>query len=500
MQTQIRDLLERVSRVRLLVLGDAVLDAWLYGACGRLAREGPVPVHEIDHVDWAPGSAGNCAANAAALGAGVELVALVGADEAGERLRAALRHHGVDDSGVVVDPHHSTTTKSRLVADGQVMGRFDLEAHAPWSGTAVNELADRLVERLDHVDAVLVADYGNGALTDQVVHRLCRARSRLRGPLVVDGHDFRRWDGCRVTAMTPSAEELRGPAGADEATWTKAERIEHLTARSQELLREWRCDLLLTTVDSDGTLLHRWGRPPHRTRATARATQQTCGAGDTVSTTFTLALAAGAEPETAADLAQLAAGVVVDEAGTSCCTAGALLVRSRGYDDDLGVTSATELRKHVAAHRAAGRRIVFTNGCFDILHAGHVEYLRQARSLGDVLVVALNSDASVRRLKGSDRPIVPEAERAGLLAALRSVDHVVLFDAESPRELIELVRPDVYVKGGDYNIEMLPEAPLVEGLGGEVVLVDYVGGRSTTQIVERIRGERPALTAAERPG
>jgi rfaE bifunctional protein nucleotidyltransferase chain/domain len=255
--------------------------------------------------------------------------------------------------------------------------------------------------------------------------------------------------------------------------------------------------MLLTTVDSDGTLLHRWGRPPYRTRAVAHATQQTCGAGDTVSAAFALALAAGAEPEAAADLAQQAAGVVVDEPGTSCCTAAALLDRSRGLDDGLGVTSTSELREQVAAHRAAGRRIVFTNGCFDILHAGHVEYLRQARALGDVLVVALNSDASIRRLKGEDRPIVPEAERAGLLAALRSVDHVVLFDTESPRDLIELVRPDVYVKGGDYNVDMLPEAPLVERLGGEVVLVDYIGGRSTTQMVERIRGQGPTPVPVE---
>lgn len=493
MHRTIRDLLDRFPGVRLLVLGDAVLDAWMYAACGRLAREAPVPVHEVDHVDWMPGSAANCAANAAALGGQVELVALVGADDAGERLRRLLRDSGVDDSGIVVDPTRNTTTKSRLVVDGQVMSRFDTEAHPAWSGAALARLGDLAIERLERVDAVLVADYGNGSLTDGFIRRFCRERNRLRGPLIVDGHDFHRWDDCRATAMTPSASEIDGAPLAG----TQAERIEHLITRSQELLREWRCDMLLTTVDADGTLLHRWGRPPHRTRAVAHATQQTCGAGDTVSAAFALALAAGAEPDVAADLAQEAAGVVVDEPGTSCCTAAALLERSRGLDEGLGVTSTAELRGHVAAHRAAGRRIVFTNGCFDILHAGHVEYLRQARALGDVLVVALNSDASVRRLKGEDRPIVPEAERAGLLAALRSVDHVVLFDSESPRDLIELVRPDVYVKGGDYNVEMLPEAPLVQRLGGEVVLVDYVGGRSTTEIVERIRGQRPTLEPAE---
>jgi rfaE bifunctional protein kinase chain/domain/rfaE bifunctional protein nucleotidyltransferase chain/domain len=493
MQTRVRELLDRFPRVRLLVIGDAVLDAWMYAGCGRLAREAPVPVHEVDHVDWAPGSAANCAANAAALGAQVELAAIVGADESGERLRRILRDSGVDDSAIVVDSARSTTTKSRLVVDGQVMSRFDTEAHAGWSASALARLGDRTIERLEHVDAVLVADYGNGALTEGFIRRFCRERNRLRGPLVVDGHDFHRWDDCRVTAMTPSASEVNAPSAAR----TKAERVEHLTARSEELLREWHCDMLLTTVDSDGTLLHRWGRPPYRTRAVAHATQQTCGAGDTVSAAFALALAAGAEPEAAADLAQQAAGVVVDEPGTSCCTAAALLDRSRGLDDGLGVTSTSELREQVAAHRAAGRRIVFTNGCFDILHAGHVEYLRQARALGDVLVVALNSDASIRRLKGEDRPIVPEAERAGLLAALRSVDHVVLFDTESPRDLIELVRPDVYVKGGDYNVDMLPEAPLVERLGGEVVLVDYIGGRSTTQMVERIRGQGPTPVPVE---
>lgn len=492
MRDSTSELLDRLPEVRLLVVGDAVLDAWMYAACSRLAREAPVPVHEVARVDWVPGSAANCAANAAALGAKVELVALIGADEAGDRLRRLLRERGVDDTGVVVDRTRSTTTKSRLVVDGQVMTRFDTEAHPVWSTAALAEVRSRAIDRLGQVDAVLVADYGNGALTDEFVRQFARERCRLRGPVVVDGHYFRRWDDCGVTAMTPSAAEIY----AGSPGLTAEERLVDLTERSQDLLRDWHCDMLLTTLDSDGTLLHRWGRPPHRTRAVTSATSATCGAGDTVSTAFALALAAGTAADRAADLAQQAAAVVVEQPGTSCCTAAALLDRMDRTGAGPGVMSVAELRERVAEHRAAGRRIVFTNGCFDILHAGHVEYLRQARALGDVLVVGLNSDSSVRRLKGADRPIVDEGERAALLTALRSVDHVVLFDGATPGDLIEVVRPDVYVKGGDYTAELLPEAPLVGRLGGDVVCVDYVGGRSTSEIIERIRGQRGALRSA----
>ncbi|WP_270886099.1 D-glycero-beta-D-manno-heptose 1-phosphate adenylyltransferase [Pedococcus sp. 5OH_020] len=521
--TSVHALLSRLADLRVLVLGDAVLDLWTYGSSQRLAREAPVPVLDVCQADQAPGAAANCAANAAALGCEVDYVGIVGSDDTGQRLRTALQARGVDPGLLVQDPLGATPAKHRLVCDGQVVARFDTGLPGRWSSEALEALRDRVLRHLDLADVVVAADYGNGTLTSPLIEDLGRARARLRGPLVVDGHRFARWRGCRPTAMTPSASEVlaewgelfaadadadadadagaRPGARGRDGDGAAPDPLGAIAQRSQQLLQHSGSELLLTTFDSRGTLLVQRGRAPHRTTGLAVANAQACGAGDTLTTAFAVALAAGASPAQAADLAQEAASIVVVEPGTSCCSVRELKARleRRAHVAD-GSISAGELEDAVRAHRAAGRRIAFTNGCFDVLHAGHVAYLRQARALGDVLVVAVNSDASVARLKGPGRPIVPESERAALLAALRPVDHVVLFDEETPERLLELVRPDVYVKGGDYTPEMLPETAVVERLGGEVVMVDYVDGHSTTELVERIRArdDRPQHVPSSR--
>ncbi len=490
------ELLERFPSLTILVVGDAVLDVWMYAGCSRLSREAPVPVLDVTRTEPSPGAAANAAANAAALGARVEYVGVLGADADGEELRRQLAARGVGTGGLVTDPSRGTTAKRRVVCDGQVMARFDSEPGRPWSAGAREELAARVSARMADADCVLVSDYGDGALADPLPQVVAAGRRVLRGPLVVDGHRFERWRRCRPTAMTPSAAEVLGtPDGAP----ADGRRVAELTACSGRLLDEAASELLLTSLDAEGTLLHPRGHAPHRTRAVAANRQSACGAGDTLAAAFTLALTAGAPPTQAADLAQEAANVVVGRPGTTCCSAQELGERlaarplaGRAGDAGGRVLSAEALAESVRAHRAAGRRIVFTNGCFDVVHVGHAEYLQQAAALGEVLVVALNSDRSVRRLKGPDRPIVPEGERAAMVAALRAVDHVVLFDDPTPERLLEVVRPDVYVKGGDYTPEMLPETEVVERLGGRVVCVDYVSNHSTTELVDRIRAGRPA--------
>jgi rfaE bifunctional protein kinase chain/domain/rfaE bifunctional protein nucleotidyltransferase chain/domain len=502
--TSMRHLLEKFRDVRALVLGDAVLDVWRYAGSDRLAREAPVPVFDVSHVECAPGAAANCAANAAALGARVEYVGIIGADAAGVRLRAELEARAVGTALLVEDSGARTATKQRLVSDGEVIARFDSDCRSDWSAAALERLRERVLQRLEHADVVVVADYGNGALAPTMPDDLAQARDRIHGPLVVDGHRFDRWRACHPTAMTPSLGEMLPPEQHD-----RSGTLASLRHDSQQLLERSGAELLLLTLDARGTLLHQRARAPHRTRTRAVARQRTCGAGDTVTTAFALALAAGADPPDAADLAQEAANVVVGRDGTSCCSAEQLSARC-GSARDPGATDTTssavaggalsrpELEEVLREHRAAGRRIVFTNGCFDVLHAGHVTYLEQARALGDVLVVALNSDVSVRRLKGPGRPVIPEAGRSAMLAGLRAVDHVVVFDEATPEPLLELVRPEIYVKGGDYSAQMLSETAVVERLGGEVVIVDYVEGHSTTELVERIRGEG-SFTAARQP-
>lgn len=470
-------LLRRIADLRVAVLGDALLDVWHHGDVHRLGREAAVPVLEEDGQDAAPGGAANCAVNAAALGARTRFLGIAGDDAGGQALRAALTAAGVDAGLLVVDPGAATPVKHRLMSGEEQLARFDTPG-GRWSTAARQRLRDRLPALLDDVDLLVVSDYGGGALAGPVPDALAALLVDIGVPLVVDGHDFARWAGCRPLAVTPNAAEAL--ALLDLPADHPAPR-EVLTVRSGRLLEHTGATMVLTTLDADGAVLHRPGMPVRHAPARAAAARHTCGAGDTVTAAFGLALAAGAAPEDAAELAQDAAAVTVGSPGTCVCTAADLTARVGGVvaEDALGAV--------VALHRSAGRRVVFTNGCFDVLHLGHVRCLEQASACGDVLVVGVNSDASVRRLKGPERPIVPDHERAALLAALAVVDLVAVFEEDSPVGLLELVRPDVYVKGGDYTADMLEETPLVEALGGRVVTLDYLADHSSTELITRIR-------------
>jgi D-beta-D-heptose 7-phosphate kinase/D-beta-D-heptose 1-phosphate adenosyltransferase len=321
--------------------------------------------------------------------------------------------------------------------------------------------------------------------------------------LVVDARDPRSWAGTRPTAVTPNAEEAQLLLGANGPPAPPGRRAEHVVEHAAALLERSGADMVAATVDAEGAVLLRPGLPPHRVRVQPAAETTTTGAGDSFAAALLLALAAGADPAEAANLATTAADCVLHAAGTLVCDRAALLGRllpDLAWQDhgrtgpepgpDQGtdrVLPADELVRLVDRYRRTGLRIVFTNGCFDVLHIGHVAYLEEARRLGDVLVVGLNSDASVARLKGADRPVNPQEDRAALLAALQAVDHVTVFDEDSPAPLLERVRPDVYAKGGDYTPEMLPETPLVRQLGGEVRTLGYLSRRSSSRIIDRIR-------------
>lgn len=471
---------DRFPDLRVLVVGDLALDDWLEGEGTRLCREAPVPVVDVDRTRHVPGCAANVAANAAALGAHTRLLGLIGADADGELLREAVRRAGIDAEGLVTAPGHRTTAKRRLLCGGRMVARFDQQDHHPWAAGAVAQLAERVRATAPRADVLLVGDYGDGVVSRAVRDAVSSVRSRLRGPLLVDAHDLRPWASCRPTAVTPSAQEALAVLEHESG-----ERAGLLDIDARDLLRRTGADLVAVTLDTDGTVLHRAGAPPHRTRPT-RPAEHTTGAGDTFLAALGLALAAGAEPGAAADLAQQAADLVVAQPETAVCR-HADLARRLSPGRPRRVLTASEVHDLVERRRARGDRIAFTNGCFDLMHSGHAAYLEQAADLADVLVVGVNSDASVRRLKGPDRPVLPEEERVRLLAALAAVDAVTVFDEDSPTDLIELIRPDVYVKGGDYTPEMLPECPLVRRLGGEVRMVDYVADHSTSSVIDRIR-------------
>jgi rfaE bifunctional protein kinase chain/domain/rfaE bifunctional protein nucleotidyltransferase chain/domain len=472
--------LNRFGEVTAVVIGDVMLDSWLRGHSRRMAQEAPVPVVTVEQSEDQPGGAANTAANLAALGARVHMVGVTGADPAGATLDVILGRLDID--GLVTVPGRRTAVKRRVVTDHQIVARYDEEDDTPLPEAAERELIDRITRLAAGAGVVIACDYGGGVCTP-AVRRALRDLSTAGGDspiLVVDAHDIGRWRECRPTAVLPNYAEVRRlldePGDHD--------RVAFLSARSERLLAATGAGLVVTTLDGQGTLLHRRGRRPYRTYATPAPDTMSIGAGDTFTAAFALSLAAGADAEEAADIAQAAAGVVVRRAGTAVCTSEDLMQALRPdaampYD---------RLAASIRRYREEGKRIVFTNGCFDVLHRGHVACLKEAARLGDVLVVAVNSDAGVARLKGPQRPINKCEDRVAVLAALGCVDHIAVFDEDSPVELLRLVRPDVYVKGGDYHPDLLPEADLVRELGGEVRVLGYVPDRSTTAIVNRIRG------------
>ncbi len=473
----------------MLVLGDALLDGWLSGPARRLGRDGPVPVVELVDSHSACGGAANTAANLAALGATVDLLAVFGDDGESRILRALLADAGVRTDACVIELGRTTPVKRRLVAGGQHVARYDVAPVAPPRRSTRSALVDALTEALRRADgrpdAVLVADYGLG-IADRRGPRAARRAAR-RDPAA--GRRRPRPAGLVRGPPRRRHAERGGGGGAARCRPSRCTTAPRGPPRSAT--RWWR-RAVARTCCSRSTSTAWSGCPPTRPsrcsapRAHPTAQSRACGAGDTFTAAYTAARCTDLPPPVALAVAQAAADVVVGREETAVCTTGALTAQLAAADRG-GLLSHRDLLAVVDEHRRRGHRVVFTNGCFDVLHRGHVTYLRQARALGDLLVVALNSDDSVARLKGPERPVNPLADRAGVVGAIECVDLVTAFSEDTPAGLIELVRPEVYAKGGDYTPEMLPETPIVERLGGQVRVLDYLSDHSTTAIVTRIR-------------
>lgn len=488
MTRRLTDVLVGFRGLSVLVVGEAMLDAYLVGRSDRLCREAPVPIVTVQRRNEVPGAAANTAVNAAALGARVTLLSVVGGDAEGEAVRRLLAERDVGIDTIVVDPVRRTLAKQRLFAGTQLLVRFDHgTTEAP--GAAVERRVVSALEALHgQHDVVLVSDYGYGVVTPRVIAALAGAQARTPRVLVVDSKTPAAYRAAGVTAVKPNWDEaVRLLGGARDSL--RDERIAFVAKRGRRLLDVTGAQIAAVTLDTEGALFFERGRPPYRTYARPVEHSRAAGAGDTFAAALGLALAAGADLAAAAEIASAAAGVVVQKDGTAACTAmelaGALAFGDKYCRDREALLTRVDLE------RRRGRRVVVTNGCFDILHRGHIAYLNAAKALGDVLIVAVNSDDSVRRLKGPERPINALEDRVEVLAALSCVDHVAAFDEDTPIELLRALRPDVFVKGGDYTPDMLPEAPVVEALGGVVRILPYVADRSTTSIIDRIRGVGP---------
>nr|MBS0019286.1 bifunctional D-glycero-beta-D-manno-heptose-7-phosphate kinase/D-glycero-beta-D-manno-heptose 1-phosphate adenylyltransferase HldE [Gammaproteobacteria bacterium] len=469
------------DNTRVLVAGDVMLDRYWYGATSRISPEAPVPVVHVEDVEERPGGAANVAMNIAALGATPVLIGVTGDDEAAETLAGLLGTQGVEVRLTRL-PGFPTVTKLRVVSRHQQLIRLDFEQriHAVTHTGALGsyELA------LQDVGAVVLSDYGKGTL-GRVQPFIERAR-HSGVPVLVDpkGTDFRPYRG--ATVITPNVAEFEAVVGA-------CRDLEQLTAKGETLRRDLELDALLITRGEHGMTLLREGRPAFHVPAHARDVYDVTGAGDTVIGVLAAAVATGQELEQAIILANLAAAVVVAKFGTAAATVDEIkgLVHENA-DAGSGIVLDSELRSLVSAARRRGELIVMTNGCFDILHAGHVHYLAKARALGDRLIVAVNDDPSVRRLKGQGRPVNALQRRMAVLAALEAVDWVVPFTEDTPERLIQQVAPDLLVKGGDYRPEQVVGGDFVRRQGGRVVILELEQGCSTTATIEAI--QRAAAT------
>ena len=465
------------DNARVLVVGDLMLDRYWYGSTSRISPEAPVPVVHVGESEERPGGAGNVALNISALGSRADVLGLTGDDEAAEALAHRLEAAGVQChfekmAGL------ATVTKLRVMSRHQQLIRLDFEDG--FHELDSSALQARYQALLATCDAVILSDYGKGTLT--AVQSLIATARQAGKPVLIDpkGHDYSIYRG--ATLITPNLSEFEAVVGHSK---TDAE----LVAKGEALRAELDLEALLVTRSEKGMTLIRKGMPVLHLPTKAREVYDVTGAGDTVIAALAAALAAGQDLAEATALANLAAGVVVGKLGTATASVTELRHAVREHDEiEGGVLDEDRLEALVRDAQAHGETVVMTNGCFDILHAGHVAYLEQARKLGDRLIVAVNDDASVKRLKGEERPVNSLPQRMTVLAALASVDWVVPFSEDTPERLICHICPDVLVKGGDYRPEQIAGGKCVNQAGGKVVVLDFVDGCSTSRIIDVIRG------------
>ncbi len=473
-----------LKRASVLVAGDVMLDRYVYGRVERISPEAPIPVVAIEREQTMPGGAGNVVRNLVALGAAVALVSVVGDDQPGSDLTALVGGQPGVEPWLLVQGGRLTTLKTRYIAGGQQLLRADHEQVAPIHP----KLAERLVRIAADVaratSVTVLSDYRKGVFAGDTPARVVAAAREAGRKVVVDpkGIDWAPYAGADV--ITPNRKELGEGAGMPVET------EDEIVAASRALIARHQFGAVLTTRAQDGmTLVWERGRRVRHFPAEAEEVYDVSGAGDTVVAALAAGLATGLSLPVAARLANIAAGIVVGKIGTAVARPEELLERvAPGTAPLRKVVSREQAAEHVERWRRRGFRVGFTNGCFDLLHPGHVRLLDQARAACDRLVVGLNSDASVRRLKGAGRPVQGEAARAAVLASLAAVDALVVFEEDTPETLLRLLRPDVLVKGADYRMDQVVGRDLVESYGGRVVLAELLPGNSTTATIARLRG------------
>jgi D-beta-D-heptose 7-phosphate kinase/D-beta-D-heptose 1-phosphate adenosyltransferase len=478
----IESLFFRAADIKALVIGDLMLDEYLWGKADRISPEAPVQVVDVMREDLRLGGAGNVVNNLAALGCKVSVCSVIGADDNGKLLTQTFTGMWIDTDGLFEDPDRRTGKKTRVMAAHQQIVRIDRESKDPLHPSFEGKVMEWLKGNARKFNVLVVSDYLKGVLTPTVIGAIVNLGNELKIPVVVDpkGSDYSKYRG--ATILTPNrkeAEQASGISISDEMS---------LNLAASKLLADLDLSALLITRSEAGMSLFRSAADPLHIPTVAREVYDVTGAGDTVLAVMSLGLASGLSFDDSAKLANTAAGIVVGKLGTSTLKPSEILdeISREHRDSDNKIKNLDVLSEIISAEKSRGKKIVFTNGCFDLLHVGHVKYLQKARSFGDILVLGLNSDTSIKRLKGEKRPLIAEAERAHILAALDCIDYVVVFDEDTPLNLIETLKPSVLVKGGDYTLDGVVGREAVEADGGRVELVQFVDGKSTTNIIGKI--------------
>ncbi len=491
MATHPEELIDRLSRGRVLVVGDLILDRHVLGDVSRVSPEAPIQILVVRHEEVSPGGAANVACKVAELGGQAALAGVVGSDAEGKSLIEKTGAFGVETSAVVQDETRPTTRKIRYIARSQQLLRVDCEDRSPVTGETELELVEAVAGAASAADAIIIEDYGKGALSERVLAAALERASQV--PVVVDpnGSDWARYRG--ATVVTPNVRELSLAAGAPARTDAEIE------AAARKVLDETGVRAIAVTRGPEGITLVT-PDAAERIPTTPAEVYDVTGAGDAVAAAFGLGLAGGLNLAQACVVANLAGGVIVRQRGVGRASREMLLEAAAGRAGSAArkVVSPEEAAREARRLQTAGGRVVFTNGCFDILHPGHVYILEESRRRGDFLVVGMNSDESVRRIKGPGRPAQTETRRAQVLAALGSVDLVVVFDEDTPINLIEQIRPDVLVKGGEYSEDQIVGAKFVRSCGGDVVRVPLTDDGSSSDMIARIKTDEVSVEPERR--
>ncbi|MBV9112449.1 MAG: D-glycero-beta-D-manno-heptose-7-phosphate kinase [Hyphomicrobiales bacterium] len=470
---------------RIVVLGDVMLDRFVFGDVQRVSPEAPIPIFRFGHDDHVLGGAGNVARNVARMGGQATLIGVIGKDVTGRALAAAATREAGLTPSLATDARRRTTLKTRFVAQGQQLLRVDEEAAEPLAPDISQDLRQRIEIAADGANAIVLSDYAKGVLTEDSIASALSAARRRGAIVVVDpkGRDFRRYAG--ATVITPNASEAAQASGidcdSDESASRASRAIADITGCSAVVItRGARGMTVLCEAQGSGRMVH--------LPTEVRQVYDVSGAGDTVVAALALALASGAPIDKAAQIANLAAGIAVGKVGTAAVEAAELRRAINAsavlaHDEKIvGLETAVSIARSWRLH---DKRVVLTNGCFDLLHPGHIGLLQKAKALGDKLIVAINSDESIKRLKGPSRPVQNEAARAVVMASIAPVDLVVIFAEDTPIEVIEAIRPDVLVKGADYELDQVAGRDIVEAYGGRVALVPLEKGHSTTDAIRK---------------